>query len=327
MRYLITGGLGFIGSAVVRKLLESKDNVVGIIDSETYAADSRNVPLFLVDYFNIDLFNREDVNRVVKEFNPDYIMHLAAESHVDNSIESPSLFIESNIVGTFNLLESVRLYTPNLIKFHHISTDEVYGDLSDREELNTLFSESDAYDPSSPYSASKAASDHLVRAWHRTYDLPTVITNCSNNYGPYHHPEKLIPRVITSALLGKEIPIYGTGLQIRDWLYVGDHANALVNVVLNGCAGSTYNIGGHNERTNINVVETILCLLKSKTGDDYTHLIKHVTDRPGHDLRYAIDATKIGAELGWYPEETFESGIDKTVTWYLENRDWWEGKI
>ncbi|BBK09355.1 dTDP-glucose 4,6-dehydratase [Klebsiella phage 05F01] len=327
MRYLITGGLGFIGSAVVRKLLESKDNVVGIIDSETYAADSRNVPLFFVDYFNVDLSNKDDVNSVVKEFNPDYVMHLAAESHVDNSIKSPSLFIESNIIGTFNLLEAVRFYAPNLIKFHHISTDEVYGDLSDREELNSLFKETDAYDPSSPYSASKAASDHLVRAWHRTYGLPTVITNCSNNYGPYHHPEKLIPRVITNALLGKEIPIYGAGSQIRDWLYVEDHAKALITAVMNAVPGSTYNIGGHNERSNLRVVEIILNLLKDKTGKDYTHLIKYVTDRPGHDLRYAIDATKIGDELGWHPEETFESGIDKTVTWYLENREWWEGKI
>jgi len=326
MRFLITGGAGFIGSAVVRYLLENTDHQIGVIDKIGYASDLRNAKFFnnpRISFYAYDLFNAERVNGIVEYFDPHYIMHLAAESHVDNSISSPEVFIQSNVNGTFNLLEAARHYAPSLIKFHHISTDEVYGDLCDRDEANALFKEDDKYDPSSPYSASKAASDHLVSAWHRTYGLPVVITNCSNNYGPYHHPEKLIPKVITNALQGKKIPLYGNGSQIRDWLYVEDHARALYTVVTKGVIGEKYNIGGHNEHTNKIVIHTILNALNI----DFWDIVELASDRPGHDLRYAIDASKISRELNWKPRETFATGIEKTVEWYLENRWWWESKV
>lgn len=325
MRFLITGGLGFIGSAVVRYLLENTDHEVGIIDKMGYASDFRNVNSInpRLRFWEFDLANSYVTNEIVHSYDPHYIMHLAAESHVDNSIASPRVFVESNITGTFNLLEAARHCAPSLIKFHHISTDEVYGDLADRDEAGSLFKEDDKYDPSSPYSASKAASDHLVSAWHRTYGLPVVITNCSNNYGPYHHPEKLIPKVITNALQGKKIPLYGNGDQIRDWLYVEDHARALYKVVTDGVIGEKYNIGGHNEHTNEVVIHTILNALDINFWD----IVERVADRPGHDLRYAIDASKIQRELNWKPQETFVTGIEKTVQWYIENEQWWKSKV
>lgn len=325
MRFLITGGAGFIGSAVVRYLLEHTDHEIGIIDKMGYASDAKNIPTWnpRIRFWGFDLANAYATKEIVKSYDPHYIMHLAAESHVDNSIASPHVFIESNITGTFNLLEAARGCAPSLIKFHHISTDEVYGDLADRDEANSLFKEDDKYDPSSPYSASKAASDHLVSAWHRTYGLPVVITNCSNNYGPYHHPEKLIPKVITNALQGKKIPLYGNGNQIRDWLYVEDHARALYTVVTQGVTGEKYNIGGHNEHTNEVVIQTILNTLNI----DFWDIVERVSDRPGHDLRYAIDASKIRRDLDWQPRETFVTGIEKTVKWYLDNEQWWKRKV
>lgn len=325
MRFLVTGGAGFIGSAVVRYLLDNTDHEVGIIDKMGYASDLRNFNRFhpRLRIWEFDLKESYVTMEIVRNFDPHYIMHLAAESHVDNSIDSPAVFIESNVTGTFNLLEAARHYAPSLIKFHHISTDEVYGDLADRDEANALFKEDDKYDPSSPYSASKAASDHLVSAWHRTYGLPVVITNCSNNYGPYHHPEKLIPKVITNALQGKKIPLYGNGDQIRDWLYVEDHAEALYTVVTQGVVGEKYNIGGHNEHTNEVVIHTILNTLNI----DFWDIVERVVDRPGHDLRYAIDASKIRNELNWKPKETFTTGIEKTVEWYLQNEKWWKPKV
>ena len=274
---------------------------------------------------------------LVQDFKPDAIMHLAAESHVDRSIDAPETFITSNIIGTFNLLEISRSYFSTLddhkkllFRFHHISTDEVFGDLLGTDDL---FTEQTPYSPSSPYSASKASADHLVRAWARTFGLPAIITNCSNNYGPYHFPEKLIPHVILNAIHGKPLPVYGDGLQIRDWLFVEDHAKALIKVMSKGKIGNTYNIGGHNEKTNLEVVETICDLLEELASDkpvgvkNYKDLITFVKDRPGHDVRYAIDASKIERELGWVPEETFESGLRKTVQWYLDNRQWWEGVL
>lgn len=325
MRFLVTGGAGFIGSAVVRYLLDQTEHEVGVIDKMGYVSDIRNFNKFhpRLRFWEFDLKEAYVLKEIVRSFDPHYIMHLAAESHVDNSISSPSLFIESNITGTFNLLEAARYCAPNLIKFHHISTDEVYGDLADRDEADSLFREDDKYDPSSPYSASKAASDHLVSAWHRTYGLPVVITNCSNNYGPYHHPEKLIPKVITNALQAKKIPLYGNGSQIRDWLYVEDHARALFTVVTQGKIGDKYNIGGHNEKTNMEVIRVIL----DELGINFSDAIEYVRDRPGHDLRYAIDSTKIQKDLGWIPLETFESGIAKTVKWYLDNDGWWKTKV
>lgn len=334
MKILVTGGAGFIGSAVIRNIIKNTEDEVLNIDKLTYAGNLES--LVEVDqnpryqFKQIDICNAEALTQAFQEFKPDFVMHLAAESHVDRSIDGPAEFIQTNIVGTYTLLEVARKYwldldeeKQNQFKFHHISTDEVYGDL---EGTTDLFTETTSYAPSSPYSASKASSDHLVRAWHRTYGLPTVVTNCSNNYGPYHFPEKLIPLVILNALDGKALPIYGKGDQIRDWLYVEDHAQALYKVVTEGVVGETYNIGGHNEKQNIEVVKTICKILDDlkpqANQEPYANLITFVKDRPGHDLRYAIDATKIAKELGWKPEETFESGIRKTVEWYLNNLEW-----
>lgn len=331
---LVTGGAGFIGSAVVRYLINSTDNRVLNIDKLTYAGNLESLA-FVNDnpryqFLHADICDKSAMTKAFQDFQPNIVMHLAAESHVDRSIDGPIDFIQTNIIGTYNLLEVARNYWQNLaedkkssFKFHHISTDEVYGDL---EGTDDLFTEATSYSPSSPYSASKASSDHLVRAWYRTYGLPIVITNCSNNYGPYHFPEKLIPLVILNALDGKPLPVYGDGKQIRDWLYVEDHARALYLVATTAKVGETYNIGGHNEKQNIDVVKTICTILdniKPRTdGQSYTQQITFVKDRPGHDLRYAIDASKINKELGWQPQETFESGIQKTVEWYLSNQDW-----
>ena len=337
MRYLITGGAGFIGSSLIRNLLEKEDVAVLNVDKLTYAGNLEslskveNNPNY--SFKNIDICNIDDLKAVFDEYKPDKVMHLAAESHVDRSIDDPSEFIKTNILGTYNMLEASlglwnNIYSSNNQEFifHHISTDEVYGDL----EEDCYFTESTKYQPSSPYSASKASSDHLVRAWQRTYSLPTVITNCSNNYGPYHFPEKLIPHIIISALQGKDLPIYGDGLQERDWLYVDDHVKALINVVSNGVIGGTYNIGGNNVRTNLEVVEKIcdiledLCPNKPLDVKKYKDLIKFVEDRPGHDKRYAIDSSYINSSLDWSPNETFESGLYKTIKWYLENEIWWK---
>lgn len=337
MNILITGGAGFIGSAVIRYIINNTDNNVINVDKLTYAGNLESIASISAsdryEFEQIDICNKVELSRIFTQYKPDLVMHLAAESHVDRSIDAPSEFIETNIIGTYNLLEASRTYWKQLsekkqlgFKFHHISTDEVFGDLDGPEEL---FTEETAYAPSSPYSASKASSDHLVRAWLRTYGLPTIITNCSNNYGPYHFPEKLIPLIILNALKGKPLPVYGNGQQIRDWLYVEDHAEALYIVATTGKAGETYNIGGHNEKANIDVVKTICSLLeecvpnKPFNVEKYSNLITHVSDRPGHDMRYAIDATKIERELGWKPKETFESGLRKTVKWYLNNEEWW----
>jgi len=338
LKILVTGGAGFIGSAVVRTLIDSTTHDVVNLDKLTYAGNLDSLPgvseSHRYTHKGVDICHYEALPKIFEEYQPTCVMHLAAESHVDRSIDGPAGFIETNISGTFNLLEAARKYYSGLdssaqeqFRFHHISTDEVYGDL---EGTDALFTEETSYAPSSPYSASKAASDHLVRAWGRTYGLPVVITNCSNNYGPYHFPEKLIPHVILKALQGKPLPIYGNGLQIRDWLYVEDHAKALIKVVTEGRIGETYNIGGHNEKTNLEVVQTICDLLeelapdKPSGIDNYRDLIAFVKDRPGHDARYAIDASKIQRELGWVPEETFETGLRKTVRWYLNNKGWWE---
>ena len=334
MKIIITGGAGFIGSAVIRHIIQTTNHEVLNVDKLTYAGNLES--LSLVDqnpryhFSQTDICDRVELDKLFELFQPDAVMHLAAESHVDRSISGPYTFIKTNIIGTYTLLEVARKYWLQLdekrqaeFKFHHISTDEVYGDL---EGTTDLFTETTSYAPSSPYSASKASSDHLVRAWHRTYGLPTIVTNCSNNYGSYHFPEKLIPLVILNALEGKSLPIYGKGDQIRDWLFVEDHAQALYKVVTEGVVGETYNIGGHNEKQNIEVVKTICKILNElkpqSNGQQYESLITFVKDRPGHDLRYAIDATKIGNELGWKPKETFETGIRKTVEWYLNNLDW-----
>ena len=355
MKILVTGGAGFIGSAVIRHIIENTQNQVVNLDKLTYAGNLESLVEVSASeryaFEHVDICNRAELDRVFSEHQPDAVMHLAAESHVDRSIDGPAAFIETNIVGTYCLLEATRQYWRGLddarksaFRFHHISTDEVYGDLDNPTEL---FTETTSYAPSSPYSASKASSDHLVRAWSRTYGLPAVITNCSNNYGPYHFPEKLIPLIILNALAGKPLPVYGKGDQIRDWLYVEDHARALYKVVTEGRLGETYNIGGHNEKQNIEVVHALCTLLdelrpwqapvgasllaiNDLAGDQtnresvrsYKELITYVQDRPGHDLRYAIDASKIQRELNWTPVETFESGIRKTVEWYLNNLHW-----
>ena len=337
MKILVTGGAGFIGSAVVRHIINDTQDSVVNVDKLTYAGNLESLESVCDNprYFfeQVDICDKTQLERVFNQHQPDAVMHLAAESHVDRSIDGPAAFIETNIVGTYTLLEVARAYWNNLsaekkqaFRFHHISTDEVYGDL---EGTDDLFTETTPYAPSSPYSASKASSDHLVRAWLRTYGLPTIVTNCSNNYGPFHFPEKLIPLMILNALEGKKLPVYGNGMQIRDWLFVEDHARALYKVVTEGVVGETYNIGGHNEKANIEVVRTICSLLEELVPNKpagvakYEDLITYVTDRPGNDVRYAIDAAKIGKELGWVPQETFESGIRKTVEWYLNNKKWW----
>ncbi len=341
MKILVTGGAGFIGSAVVRHLLQNTPHQVVNLDKLTYAGNLQSLPGASENpayrFEQVDICDAEGVARVLAEHRPDAVMHLAAESHVDRSIDGPAAFIQTNIVGTYTLLEACRQYWLGLceearsrFRFHHISTDEVYGDL---EGTTELFTEQTPYSPSSPYSASKASSDHLVRAWQRTYGLPVLITNCSNNYGPYHFPEKLIPHMILNALAGKPLPVYGDGAQIRDWLYVEDHARALVEVLTRGQPGATYNIGGHNEKRNLQVVETLCTLLDELVTEKpagisrFAELITFVQDRPGHDRRYAIDAGKIERELGWRPQETFESGLRKTVQWYLDNRSWWQNVL
>lgn len=336
MKILVTGGAGFIGSAVIRYIINNTQDEVINVDKLTYAGNLQSLDSVSNNaryhFEQVDICDRQALECLFTKYQPDAVMHLAAESHVDRSIDGPTAFIETNIVGTYTLLEAARHYwnslsqaQKDLFRFHHISTDEVYGDLHGTDDL---FTETTPYAPSSPYSASKASSDHLVRAWFRTYGLPTIVTNCSNNYGPYHFPEKLIPLVILNALEGKALPVYGDGSQIRDWLYVEDHASALYKVVTQGSIGETYNIGGHNERKNIEVVKTICTILDELKPNHpnginhYAELITFVTDRPGHDYRYAIDASKIAKDLGWKPQETFESGIRKTVEWYLANRDW-----
>ncbi len=339
MKILVTGGAGFIGSAVIRHLVRATGHEVVNVDKLTYAGNLESLAEVSADpryaFEHLDICDRPALESAFARHQPDAVMHLAAESHVDRSIDGPGDFISTNVVGTYSLLEAARGYWSALtgerrsgFRFHHVSTDEVYGDLHGSDDL---FTETTPYAPSSPYSASKAASDHLVRAWQRTYGLPSLVTNCSNNYGPYHFPEKLIPHVILNALHGKPLPVYGNGLQVRDWLYVEDHARALVEVLARGAVGETYNIGGHNEQRNITVVETICALLEELAPErkapglgSYRDLITFVADRPGHDARYAIDAGKIWRELGWRPDETFDSGLRKTVQWYLESEGWWQ---
>ena len=338
MKLLITGGAGFIGSAVVRHVIQNTQDTVLNVDKLTYAGNLESLASVQAHerytFSQTDICDRAALDQLFADFQPDAVMHLAAESHVDRSISGPAAFIETNIIGTYQLLEATRQYWNSLVdvkkqafRFHHISTDEVYGDLEGTEDL---FLETTPYAPSSPYSASKASSDHLVRAWHRTYSLPVVVTNCSNNYGPYHFPEKLIPLIIQNALAGKALPVYGNGHQIRDWLFVEDHARALYQVVTEATVGETYNIGGHNEQKNIDVVKAICELLEEFAPNKpagiahYQDLISYVTDRPGHDLRYAIDASKIQKDLGWAPQESFATGLRKTVEWYLNHQEWVE---
>jgi dTDP-glucose 4,6-dehydratase len=334
-RFLVTGGAGFIGSAVVRHLVEDTPHEVCVVDKLTYAGNLDNLARVAESpryaFKKVDICDRHGISRICESFRPDIIMHLAAESHVDRSIDGPGAFIETNVTGTFVLLQSARDYWQKLdaasrdrFRFHHVSTDEVFGSLGE----DGLFHEESAYRPNSPYSASKAASDHLVRAWHHTYGLPTVASNCSNNYGPFHFPEKLIPLMILNAYEGKPLPVYGNGQNIRDWLFVEDHARALVRIALGGRCGESYNVGGSCERTNLEVVHGI-CRLMDELAPDPSigsreRLITYVGDRPGHDLRYAIDASKITRELGWQPGETFETGLRKTVRWYLDNSTWWQ---
>lgn len=341
MKILITGGAGFIGSALIRYIIAHTNASVVNVDKLTYAGNLESLADASLSsrytFEQVDICDGAAIKRVFDAHQPDAVMHLAAESHVDRSIDGPAAFIETNIVGTYILLQEARSYwqgldaeRKGLFRFHHISTDEVYGDL---EDPKALFTEETPYAPSSPYSASKASSDHLVRAWYRTYGLPVLVSNCSNNYGPYHFPEKLIPHMILNALKGKALPVYGNGQQVRDWLYVEDHARALYQVVTRGQVGETYNIGGHNEKRNLEVVETLCDLLEELAPENlnsclhraggFRSLITFVADRPGHDLRYAIDAGKIERELDWKPEENFESGLRKTVAWYLENETWW----
>ncbi len=331
MRILVTGGAGFIGSAVVRLAVARGHEVINL-DALTYAGYLENVAS-VADHPNYtfekaDIRNRSEIDAVFARHQPDAVMHLAAESHVDRSIDGPGDFIETNITGTYNMLEAARSYwagqdKPEKFRFHHISTDEVFGSLG----AEGMFTETTSYDPRSPYSASKAASDHLVRAWHETYGFPVVLTNCSNNYGPYHFPEKLIPVVILNALGGKDIPVYGQGVNVRDWLYVEDHADALLLVLEKGKLGRSYNIGGENEARNIDIVRAICAILDDKRPKDkpYADQIAFVTDRLGHDMRYAIDPSRIRDELGWRPSVTLKEGLERTVQWYLDNEDWWRG--
>lgn len=333
MNVIITGGAGFIGSAMIRYLIQQTDHTVINLDKLTYAGNLDSLASVTDNpryhFEQADICDKATLQRIFQQYQPNAIMHLAAESHVDRSIDGPAEFMQTNIIGTYNLLDVSREYWQNLasdtkarFRFHHVSTDEVYGSLGETD----LFTETTAYQPNSPYSASKASSDHLIRAWFHTYGFPVVTTNCSNNYGPYQFPEKLIPLVIGNARTGKALPIYGNGEQIRDWLYVDDHVIALWEVMQNGCLGETYNIGGHNEKTNLQVVHTLCELLDELLPDSiykpHKNLITHVADRPGHDLRYAIDASKIDQELGWKPQETFETGMRKTVKWYLANDLW-----
>ena len=336
LNILVTGGAGFIGSAVIRHIINNTEHQVLNVDKLTYAGNLESLISVSnnarYQFSQTDICERTSLDKIFQEFQPDLVMHLAAESHVDRSISGPYAFLETNIIGTYQLLEASRAYwqsldenKKNMFRFHHISTDEVYGDL---EGTTDLFTEETSYSPSSPYSASKASSDHLVRAWNRTYGLPVIVTNCSNNYGPYHFPEKLIPLMILNALQGKPLPVYGNGQQIRDWLFVEDHARALYKVVTEGMIGENYNIGGHNEKANLDVVHGICELLeelapnKPEGVENYKDLITYVKDRPGHDIRYAIDASKIKRELGWVPLESFETGLRKTVEWYLNNQEW-----
>ena len=340
MTVLVTGGAGFIGSAVVHLLLRETDQAVVNVDKLTYAgnldslAEVAGDPRYAERYHfeRVDVADADAVRALFERYRPEAVLHLAAESHVDRSIDGPAEFVHTNIVGTFTLLQEARRWWTGLdarrkerFRFHHVSTDEVFGSLG----ATGYFTETTPYDPSSPYSASKAGSDHLVRAWHRTYGLPVLVTNCSNNYGPRQVPEKLIPLTILNALAGKRLPVYGRGENVRDWLYVEDHARALLTVLTTGTPGETYNIGGHNERKNLDVVHAIADLVDELApalagGAPRRSLVEYVTDRPGHDLRYAIDASKIERELGWRPRETFETGLRKTVQWYLDHRAWWE---
>ncbi len=344
MKLLITGGAGFIGSAIIRHVIEHSEDEIVNVDKLTYAGNLNSIepvlPTQRYSFVQADICEAEALQAIFEAHKPDAVMHLAAESHVDRSIDGPGEFILTNMLGTYTLLEVARRYWHDLkgdkqagFVFHHVSTDEVYGDL---EGQDALFTENTSYDPSSPYSASKAGSDHLVRAWHRTYGLPVLITNCSNNYGPYQFPEKLIPHMILNALEGKALPVYGDGTQVRDWLHVEDHARALYLVIQQGQIGETYNIGGHNEKQNIEVVKKICEVLEElapdnahakAAGEGFEGLIEYVKDRPGHDKRYAIDASKIERELGWRPQESFASGIHKTVAWYLANRGWWQAVL
>lgn len=349
MRIIITGGAGFIGSAIVRYIINSTQDGIMNIDNLTYAGNLQNLVKVAGNerhiFREVDICNKIEIENIFHDYQPDAVMHLAAESHVDRSISSPDQFIKTNVFGTYNLLAAATSYLKTLpndrakkFRFHHVSTDEVYGELPHPDETanatDVKFTENTPYAPSSPYSATKASSDHLVRAWHRTYNLPTLITNCSNNYGPYQFPEKLIPVVISRAIKGKSLPIYGKGDQIRDWLHVEDHADALYHVLKNGKVGETYNIGGNSEKSNLEIVLLICKILqeirpidKFANNHQYSDLIQFVQDRPGHDRRYAIDATKIKSELGWVPKEDFESGLRKTVEWYLQNLTWCESVV